>query len=108
MENIYAAMLLHKAGKPIDEASVTKVLEAAGISVDAVQVKALVASLSEVNIDEAIKAAPTMMTAAPVAAPAAGAEAKPAAAPAEDKKKKAEEEKAKEEAALEGLGALFG
>ena len=106
MENIYAAMLLHKAGKPIDEASVTKVLEAAGITVDAVQVKALVASLSEVNIDEAIKAAPAMMAAAPVAAPAG--EAKAAAAPAEDKKKKAEEEKAKEEAALEGLGALFG
>ena len=108
MENIYAAMLLHKAGKEINEASVTKVLEAAGLTVDAVQVKALVASLSEVNIDEAIKAAPTMMAAAPGAAPAAGAEAKPAAAPAEDKKKKAEEEKAKEEAALEGLGALFG
>ena len=107
MENIYAAMLLHKAGKSIDEASVTKVLEAAGITVDEVQIKALVASLSEVNIDEAIKAAPTKMAAAPVAAPTDG-EAKPAAAPAEDKKKKAEEEKAKEEAALEGLGALFG
>ncbi|MCW4000999.1 MAG: 50S ribosomal protein P1 [Candidatus Bathyarchaeota archaeon] len=105
MENIYAAMLLHKAGKEINEASVTKVLEAAGLTVDAVQVKALVASLSEVNIDEAIKAAPTMMAAAPVAAPAAEAKA---AAPVEDKKKKAEEEKAKEEAALEGLGALFG
>ena len=108
MENIYAAMLLHKAGKQIDEQSITAVLTAAGLTVDAVQVKALVASLSEVNIDEAIKAAPTMMAAAPVATPAAGAEAKPAAAPAEDKKKKAEEEKAKEEAALEGLGALFG
>ncbi len=106
MENIYAAMLLHKAGKEINEDSVTKVLTAAGVTVDPVQVKALVASLSEVNIDEAIKAAPTMMAAAPVAAPAA--EAKAAAAPAEDKKKKAEEEKAKEEAALEGLGALFG
>jgi large subunit ribosomal protein L12 len=105
MENIYAAMLLHKAGKPIDEASVTKVLEAAGLTVDAVQVKALVASLSEVNIDEAIKAAPAMMAAAPVAA---ASESKPAAAPVEDKKKKAEEEKAKEDAALEGLGALFG
>ena len=109
MENIYAAMLLHKAGKEINEDSVTAVLKAAGIEVDAVQVKALVASLGEVNIDEAIKAAPTMMSAAPVAAaPAAGAEAKPAAAAPEDKKKKAEEEKAKEEAALEGLGALFG
>jgi large subunit ribosomal protein L12 len=110
MENIYAAMLLHKAGKEINEDSVTNVLKAAGITVDAVQVKALVASLSEVNIDEAIKAAPTMTAAAPVAAPAAGAaaEQKPAAAAPEDKKKKAEEEKAKEEAALEGLGALFG
>ena len=98
-------MLLHKAGKEINEASVTKVLEAAGVTVDVIQVKALVASLSEVNIDEAIKAAPAMMAAAPVAAPAG--ESKPAAAP-EDKKKKAEEEKAKEEAALEGLGALFG
>ena|SRR4030067_3216748 len=107
MENIYAAMLLHKAGKEINEETVTNVLTAAGITIDQIQVKALVASLSEVNIDEAIKAAPTMMAAAPVAAPAAG-EQKPAAAAPEDKKKKAEEEKAKEEAALEGLGALFG
>ena len=105
MENIYAAMLLHKAGKEINEESVTKVLAAAGVTVDPIQVKALVASLSEVNIEEAIKAAPTMMAAAPVAAPAAETKA---AAPVEDKKKKAEEEKAKEEAALEGLGALFG
>jgi large subunit ribosomal protein L12 len=107
MENIYAAMLLHKAGKEINEDSVTKVLTAAGLTVDPIQVKALVASLSEVNIDEAIKAAPTMMAAAPVSTPAGGA-ATPTAAPPEDKKKKAEEEKAKEEAALEGLGALFG
>ena len=107
MENIYAAMLLHKAGKEINEDSVTNVLKAAGLTVDPIQVKALVASLSEVNIDEAIKAAPTMMAAAPVAAPAGGAAA-PSAAPPEDKKKKAEEEKAKEDAALEGLGALFG
>ncbi|MCW4025137.1 MAG: 50S ribosomal protein P1 [Candidatus Bathyarchaeota archaeon] len=103
MENIYAAMLLHKAGKEINEDAVTKVLSAAGLEVDAVQIKALVASLSEVNIEDAIKAAPTMMAAAPVAAPA---EEKPAA-PAEEKKKP-EDDKAKEEAALEGLGALFG
>jgi len=106
MENVYAAMLLHKAGKEINEKNVTNILTSAGITVDAVQVKALVASLSEVDIDEAIKAAPTMMAAAP-AAPAAApaAEQKPKE---EDKKKKAEEEKAKEDAALEGLGALFG
>jgi large subunit ribosomal protein L12 len=108
MENIYAAMLLHKAGKEINEETVTTVLTAAGITVEPIQVKALVASLSEVNIDEAIKAAPTMMAAAPVAAGGAPAEQKPAAAAPVDKKKKAEEDKAKEEAALEGLGALFG
>ena len=107
MENIYAAMLLHKAGKEINEESVTSVLKAAGITVDAVQVKALVASLSEVDIDEAIKAAPTMMAAAP-AAPAAGSPAAEEKPKEEDKKKKAEDEKAKEDAALEGLGALFG
>jgi large subunit ribosomal protein L12 len=106
MENVYAAMLLHKAGKEINEENVTNVLTAAGITVDAVQVKALVASLSEVDIDEAIKAAPTMMAAAPApAATAPAAEEKPKE---EDKKKKAEDDKAKEDAALEGLGALFG
>jgi len=104
MENVYAAMLLHKAGKEINEENVTSVLTASGITVDAVQVKALVASLSEVDIDEAIKAAPTMMAAAPAPAAAPAAEEKPK----EDKKKKAEEDKAKEDAALEGLGALFG
>ena len=108
MEYIYAAMLLHKAGKEINEEGLTNILTAAGITADPVRVKALVASLSEVNIDEAIKAAPTMMAATPVAAAAAAPAAEQKAAPAEDKKKKAEEEKAKEEAALEGLGALFG
>jgi len=106
MEYVYAAMLLHKAGKEINEENLTQVLTAAGINVDAVRVKALVASLAEVNIGEAIKSAPTMM-AAPVAAPATVAPA-PEAKPKEEKKKKEEEEKAKEEAALEGLGALFG
>ncbi|MEM3161732.1 MAG: 50S ribosomal protein P1 [Candidatus Bathyarchaeia archaeon] len=107
MEYLYAALLLHKAGKEINEENLTNVLTAAGISADAVRVKALVASLAEVNIDEVIKSAPTMMMApaAPVA-PAPAAEEKPKEE--EEKKKKEEEEKAKEEAALEGLSALFG
>jgi large subunit ribosomal protein L12 len=108
MEYVHAAILLHKAGKPVDENGLTQVLTAAGITVDPVIVKALIASLAEVNIDEALKQATTFAPAA--AAPTAVAptqEAKPAAAP-EDKKKKEEEEKKKEEAAIEGLGALFG
>jgi large subunit ribosomal protein L12 len=108
MEYVYAAMLLHKAGKEINEESVSNVLTAAGVKVDAVRVKALVASLSEVNIDEAIKSAPTMMSATPAAAQAPAAPAEETKPKEEDKKKKVEEEKAKEDAALEGLGALFG
>ena len=107
MEYVYAAMLLHKAGKEINEENLTQVLTAAGINVDAVRVKALVASLAEVKIDEAIKSAPTMV-AAPVATQAAAAPAPETKPKVEEKKKKEEEEKAKEEAALEGLGALFG
>ena len=105
MEYVYAAMLLHKAGKPVDEENVAKVLEAAGIQADLARVKAFVAALSEVDIDEAIKSAPTLMAAAPAAAPQ---EAAPAAEEKPEEKKEEEEEEKKEEEALEGLGALFG
>jgi large subunit ribosomal protein L12 len=105
MEYVYAAMLLHKAGKEINEKSISEVLTAAGLSADAVRVKALVASLAEVDIDEAIKTAPTMMAAAPAPAAAAPAEAEK---PAEKEEKKEEDEEKKEEAAMEGLGALVG
>jgi len=100
MEYIYAAMLLHKAGKTIDEASVKKVLEAAGVKPDEARVKALVASLHGVNIDEVIKNAAVVSVAqAPVAAQAH----KPA-----EKKEDKKEEKKEEMNAAAGLGALFG
>jgi large subunit ribosomal protein L12 len=98
MEYVYAAMLLHKAGKEINEKNVSEVLTAAGVSADAARVKALVASIAEVDIEEAIKAAPAMMAAAPATA---------ATAPAKEEKKEEDESK-KEEAAMEGLGSLFG
>ncbi len=106
MEYVYAAMLLHKAGKEINEKNISEVLTAAGVKADSVRTKALVASLAEVDIDEAIKTAPTMMAAAP--APAAAAPAKKEEKPAEKEEKEEEEESKKEEAAMEGLGALFG
>lgn len=105
MEYIYAAMLLHKAGKEVNEKNLSEVLTAAGINADTTRVKALIASLSEVDIDEAIKSAPAVM-ATPAATTPAAPEAE--ARPAEEEKKKKEEEKEKEEEALEGLGALFG
>lgn len=101
MEYVYAAMLLHKAGKKVDESSVKKVLEAAGVKPDDARIKALVAALEGVNIEEAIKTAAVAapVAAAPAAAPASG-EAKKEAKPKEDKP-------SVEEAAA-GLGALFG
>jgi len=103
MEYVYAAMLLHKAGKEINEKSMSELLTAAGVKADSVRVKALVASLAEVDIDEAIKTAPAMMAAAP-------APATPAPAKKEEKKEEEpeEDESKKEEAAMEGLGSLFG
>ena len=106
MEYVYAAMLLHKAGKEINKKNMSELLKAAGVKADSVRVKALVASLAEVDIDEAIKTAPAMMAAAP--APAAPAPAKKEEKPAEKEKKDEEEESKKEEAAMEGLGSLFG
>jgi len=105
MEYVYAAMLLHKAGKEINEGSVKKVLEAAGVAADDSRVKSLIAALDGVNIDEAIKKA----AAAPAAAaPAAGASAGGGAEKAAEEAKKKEEDKKSEEQAAAGLGALFG
>lgn len=101
MEYVYAALLLHKAGKPVDEAGVNSVLKAAGVAVNEARVKALVAALEGVNIDEAIAKAAVAAPVAVAAAPAAGAAA---AAPVEEEKKKEEEEAS----GMEGLGALFG
>ncbi len=101
MQYVYSAMLLHSAGKQVTEDAVVHVLKAAGVEVDSAKVKALVASLKDVNIDEAVKAAAF----APVAAPAAAGHA----ATEHKKEEKKEEDKGKsEEAAAEGLGALFG
>ncbi len=99
MEYIYAALLLHKLGKPVNEENLTSVVKATGAEPDTVKIKALTSALSEVNIDEALKNAATM-AAAPVAAVAA-----PAAAKTEEKPK---EEEKKEEEALQGLASLFG
>lgn len=102
MEYVYGALVLHAAGQKVTEESLTKVLHAAGIKVDATRVKALTAALEGVNIEEAIAASAAMPVAAPATAPAAEKK--------EERKeeKKKEEEKVSEEEAAAGLGALFG
>jgi large subunit ribosomal protein L12 len=109
MEYIYASLLLHAAGRQITEESLKRVLEAAGVAVDEVRVKMLVAALKEVNIGEVIKQA---MVAAPAvqALPAAPtAAATPAPAPEKKEERKEEEKKeVSEEEIAEGISALFG
>ncbi|MHC1635968.1 MAG: 50S ribosomal protein P1, partial [Candidatus Methanospirareceae archaeon] len=95
MEYIYAALLLHGAGKEITEEAITAVMEAAGIEVDKGRVKALVAALNGVNIEEAIAQASSMPMAVPAAQPQVTAEAPTPTpeAPAKEEKKEKKEEK---------------
>jgi large subunit ribosomal protein L12 len=102
MEYIYAALLLHNAGKAITEETITAVLKAAGTEVNESRVKALVAALEGVDIEEAISKA---AFAAPAAAATAAA---PAAAEAPAEEVVEEEEDTSEEDGMAGLGALFG
>jgi large subunit ribosomal protein L12 len=102
MEYVYAALLLHRLKQDVTEDNVKNVIKATGASPDEVKVKALVAALSDVNIDEALKAAPVA-----VSAPASTSPAPTPASAAESPAATKEEEK-KEEEALEGLSSLFG
>ena len=92
-------MLLHSAEKEIDDKTVTAVLTAAGVDADKARVKALVQSLSSVDIGDA------MATAA--AAPAAGGGAAAPAA-AEEAPAAEEEEEEDDGGGFGGLGDLFG
>ena len=104
MEYVYAALMLHKLEKEVNEENVANVVKATGAEVNEAQVKALVASLADVNIEDAIKAAPVAVAAAPAAVDAPAAEGGD-----EKKEKKAEPPSEKqEEAAMEGLSSLFG
>ena len=99
MEYVYAALMLHKLKKDVNEDNLTAVVKASGAEVNDAQVKSLVAALADVNIDEAVKAAPVAVATAPAAGEAE--------APAEKKEEKKDEGKS-EEAAMEGLSSLFG
>ena len=103
MEYVYAALMLHKLKKEITEENVTSIVKASGAELNEAKVKSLVASLADVNIEDAIKAAPVAVAAAPAAAAA------PAEGGEEKKEGKSEPPSEKqEEAAMEGLSSLFG
>ena len=118
MEYVYSALILNESGEEINEDNLTGVLDAAGVDVEESRVKALVAALEDVDIDEAVEEA------AAVPAAAGGGGAAPAAdeaeedAEAETEEEEVEAEATEEEdagdddddddASGEGLGELFG
>jgi len=113
MEYVYAALILNESGAEINEGNLTDVLDAAGVDVEESRVKALVAALEDVDIDEAVEEA----TAVPAAAGGGATEPVPEEAAGEEEEAdeeeaaeeaEAEEEDEDDEAAGEGLGELFG
>lgn len=96
---MYAAMLLHSAGKEITESAMENIVSSVGIKPDSIRIKALVAALAEVDIDEALKTPVVTAAAAPAAAPVVQEE---------EEEEQKEEEKEEEEEDLQGLSALFG
>jgi large subunit ribosomal protein L12 len=107
MEYVYGAMLLHAAGKDINEENLKKVMKAGGTKADDARVKALVSAIDGVDIDEAISSAAAIAPAAPSAPSAPAEEAKEDKAKEDKKAKEAQDEKTEEEAAS-GLASLFG
>jgi len=102
MELIYAALTLHEAGKEVNEDNLESIVEAADLDVEDSEVKALVAALEDVDIEEAME----------TAVAAGGAAAAPAAddssEEAEDEEEEEEEEDdSSEEDAAAGLGSMF-
>ncbi|WP_318569202.1 50S ribosomal protein P1 [Salinigranum marinum] len=111
MEYVYAALILNESGEEINEDNITAVLEAAGVDVEQSRVKALVAALEDVDIEDAIETAAAAPAAAGGAAGGAGGDDDD-----DDEEEEAEEAEAAEEeeededddAGGEGLGELFG
>jgi len=101
MEYVYAALLLHKLGKEINEENLKNTIAATGIEIgsdDEAKVKSLVASLKGVDIEKELESASSLQVSG---TPTSSGEAQ------KEEKKEAPKEK-KKEAAAEGLSALFG
>lgn len=102
MELIYAALTLHEAGKEVNEDNLQDIVDAAGLDIEDTEIKALVAALEDVNIEEAMEAA--VATGAAPAAPAAAEESEESE---EEEEEEEEEDDESEEEAAAGLGELF-
>ncbi|ELY61784.1 50S ribosomal protein P1 [Natronolimnohabitans innermongolicus] len=117
MEYVYAALILNETDEEINEDNLTDVLDAAGVDVEESRVKALVAALEDVDIDEAVSeaaVAPAAGGAAAGGAAAAGGDEGGDEGDAEetsdvpDTTDDDDDDDEDEEAGGEGLGELFG
>ncbi|MXV63721.1 50S ribosomal protein P1 [Natronorubrum sp. JWXQ-INN-674] len=115
MEYVYAALILNEADEELNEDNLTNVLDAAGVDVEESRVKALVAALEDVDIDEAVSEA----AAVPAGGAAAGGAAAGGAADEGGDDEEVEEtsdvpdttdedDDEDDDAGGEGLGELFG
>lgn len=108
IEYVYATLLLYKAGKEINEENLKRVLQAAGIEVDEIRVKSLVAAVKNIDIAKVLEQA---MVAPVATTPATTVQTTQPAATEERKKEEEKKEESKElseEALAEGFAALFG
>jgi len=108
MEYVYAALILNESGEEINEDNITSVLDAAGVDVEESRVKALVAALEDVDIEDAVEQAAAVPAAPAAGAAEAEAEAEAEEAEEEEAAEEEEPEEEEEEASGEGLGDLFG
>jgi large subunit ribosomal protein L12 len=108
MEYVYAALILNESGTEINQENLTDVLGAAGVDVEESRVKALVAALEDVDIDEAVEEA-AAVPATTGGAPSTTDETEETEEVEEEEEAPAEDDEDDEDdAAGEGLGELFG
>ncbi len=108
MEYVYAALILNESGEEINEENLTDVLDAAGVDVEESRVKALVAALEDVDIEEAVEQAAAVPAGGASAGPAGGDDEGADEAEEEEAAEEEEEDDEDEDAGGEGLGELFG
>ncbi len=112
MEYVYAALILNEADEEINEENLTGVLDSAGVDVEESRVKALVAALEDVDIDEAVADAAAVPAAGGAAAGGAAAEEAgdedEAVEETSDVPDTTDDDDEEDEASGEGLGELFG
>ena len=105
MELVYAALTLHEAGEEVNEENLQSIVDAADLDVEDTEIKAMVAALEDVDIEEAME---TAVAAGGAPAPSGGSAEEPDEEESEEEdEEEAEDEGADEDEAAEGLGDLF-